>query len=66
MAADAGDVGNGSFETPVVSRGRFWALGTGRSIGPWTVTAGSVDLTGSGFWQAADGVRSVDLSGSAF
>jgi choice-of-anchor C domain-containing protein len=58
-------IGNGSFETPVVTPGTFVNLGAGASIGPWTVSRGHVDLIGAGFWQAADGVQSVDLSGSA-
>jgi choice-of-anchor C domain-containing protein len=58
--------GNGSFETPVVTPGTFVNLGAGASIGAWTVSQGHVDLIGAGFWQAADGVQSVDLSGSAF
>jgi choice-of-anchor C domain-containing protein len=54
---------DGSFETPVVTPGIFQDLGQGQSIGPWTVTAGLVDLIGAGYWQAADGVQSVDLNG---
>jgi choice-of-anchor C domain-containing protein len=58
-------VANGSFETPVVTPGTFVNLGAGAPIGAWTVIQGHVDLIGAGFWQAADGVQSVDLSGSA-
>ncbi len=54
---------DGSFETPVVAPGTFLDLGQGQSIGPWTVTKGLVDLIGAGYWQAADGVQSVDLNG---
>jgi len=54
---------DGSFETPVVTPGTFADLSQGQSIGPWTVTAGLVDLIGAGYWQAADGIQSVDLNG---
>lgn len=54
---------DGSFETPVVTPGTFVDLSQGQSIGPWTVTTGLVDLIGAGYWQAADGVQSVDLNG---
>jgi choice-of-anchor C domain-containing protein len=52
---------DGSFET--APAGSFSTYAAGQSIGPWTVTAGSVDLIGAGFWAAADGDQSVDLSG---
>lgn len=58
-------IGNASFETPVITPYTIVNLGAGASIGPWTVTQGHVDLMGAGFWQAADGVQSVDLSGSS-
>ena len=54
---------NGSFETgtdPVVST-QLSAVST--SITGWTVSSGTVDYIGT-YWQAADGVRSLDLSGS--
>lgn len=54
---------DGSFETPLAPAGGFTTLGAGSSIGPWTVTYGTVDLIGAGFWAAADGDQSVDLSG---
>ncbi|MET7765612.1 choice-of-anchor C family protein [Streptomyces sp. NPDC005393] len=54
---------DGSFETPTVSANSFQTVVTGGSIGPWKVTAGSVDLIGAGYWQAAEGDQSVDLSG---
>lgn len=54
---------DGSFETPVVPPGTFRELGQGQSLGPWTVTTGSVDLNGAGFYQAADGVQTLDLDG---
>lgn len=55
---------DGSFETPVVAPGTFQRLFAGQSIGPWTVTAGNVDLSGKGFWQTADGAQSLDLDGA--
>ncbi|MFE1358797.1 choice-of-anchor C family protein [Streptomyces harbinensis] len=54
---------DGSFEYPVVTPGRFVELPAGQTIGPWQITSGSVDLIGAGFWQAAEGDQSVDLSG---
>ena len=55
--------GDGSFETPLAPAGSFTTVMAGQTIGPWTVTRGSVDLVGAGFWAAADGDQSVDLSG---
>lgn len=49
----------------MVTPNRFWTLYKGQTIGPWTVTQNNIDLIGKGFWQAADGVQSVDLSGSS-
>ena len=54
-----------TFEAPVVTPGTFRTLVAGAKIGPWTVTQNNVDLIGEGFWQAADGVQSIDLSGSS-
>ncbi|MER5641287.1 choice-of-anchor C family protein [Kitasatospora sp. NPDC002227] len=55
--------GDGSFETPLATAYGFTTLEVGRDIGPWRVTHGTVDLIGAGFWAAADGDQSVDLSG---
>ncbi|MFI2435979.1 choice-of-anchor C family protein [Streptomyces sp. NPDC018693] len=63
MAAQADLFSNGSFEEPPVPPGTFLNLPAGKSIGPWTVESGSVDLIGSGYWEAADGGQSVDLNG---
>ncbi len=60
------DFANGSFETPVVAPNSFQNFGPGAAIGAWTVSEGNVDLIGAGFWQAADGVQSLDLEGSVF
>ena len=53
---------DGSFETPRVAANTFVNVGTGGSIGQWTVTSGNVDLTGDGYWQTAEGDQSVDLN----
>ncbi|MEU6239467.1 choice-of-anchor C family protein [Kitasatospora sp. NPDC047058] len=55
---------DGSFETPKAPANAFTTLSAGQGLGPWTVTAGSVDLIGAGFWQAAEGDQSLDLNGS--
>lgn len=56
---------DGSFETPSAPAGAFSTFSTGQSVGPWSVTAGSVDLIGPGFWAAADGDQSLDLDGDS-
>lgn len=55
---------DGSFETPKAPANSFVELNAGQNIGPWKVTAGSVDLIGAGFWQAAEGDQSLDLNGA--
>lgn len=63
-AADAASFVNGSFESGP-NPGGFTTLSAGdTSITGWTVTGSSVDYIGS-YWQAADGSRSLDLSGNA-
>ena len=62
--AQANLISNGSFEagTDPVS---FTTLAAGSTaITDWTVGSGGVDYIGT-YWQAAEGVRSVDLSGNA-
>jgi choice-of-anchor C domain-containing protein len=57
---------NGSFENGVnaPTTGYRGPLGTTNSdITGWTIATGTVDWIGS-LWQAADGARSIDLSGS--
>lgn len=63
-AAAGPTIVNGSFETGT-SPGVFLPLSSGdsASITGWTVSSGTVDYIGT-YWQAADGVRSLDLSGS--
>jgi choice-of-anchor C domain-containing protein len=62
-AAPASASGGNTFETPVVTPNSFQAFFAGQTIGPWTVTRDDVHLIGAGFWQAADGVQSLDLDG---
>ncbi|MEV6575394.1 choice-of-anchor C family protein [Streptomyces sp. NPDC051577] len=53
---------DGSFEYPAAPVNAFTTVTAGRSIGPWKVTSGAVDLIGAGFRQAAEGEQSVDLN----
>lgn len=54
---------NGSFETPLTNVGAFLNLPGGATlIDGWTVGGNSIDWIGS-YWQNADGMRSIDLSG---
>jgi choice-of-anchor C domain-containing protein len=62
-AAQAAIITNGSFETGP-SPGGFTTLVAGDTqITGWTVTSGSIDYIGS-YWNASNGVRSIDLSGN--
>jgi choice-of-anchor C domain-containing protein len=62
-AAQAALVVNGSFEDGPVPGG-FSTFGTGSTaISGWTVTGGSIDYIGT-YWNASDGIRSLDLSGN--
>ncbi len=56
---------NGSFETGPTppNGGTFVPAPDSTTIPGWTVQSGSVDYVGSDTWQAADGVRSLDMSG---
>ena len=56
---------NGSFETPAVPAGSYRTYASGQSLGAWTVTTGTVDLIGPGYWAAANADQSVDLSGGS-
>ena len=63
-AAHAASITNGSFEDGV-DPGTFTTVNAGQTnITGWDVLAGSVDYIGT-YWQASDGVRSVDLSGNS-
>jgi choice-of-anchor C domain-containing protein len=55
---------NGSFETPVVAAGTFQRFFAPATMGAWTISQNSVDLSGAGFWQNADGNQSLDLDGA--
>lgn len=55
---------NGSFENASLDPGVFTTLGTGSTaITGWTVGGLGIDYIGT-YWQAADGERSIDLSGN--
>lgn len=55
---------NGSFEDGPFSGGLWDTLSAGSTnLTGWTIESGSVDLTGSSYWPASDGSRSIDLSG---
>jgi choice-of-anchor C domain-containing protein len=61
-SAQAAIIVNGSFEQGP-NPGDFTTLGAGDTqITGWTVTSGSIDYIG-GYWNASDGVRSIDMSG---
>lgn len=63
-SVQAATIVNGSFELGAISPGSFTTLGGGSTtITGWLVGGSSVDYMG-GYWQAADGSRSVDLAGS--
>jgi choice-of-anchor C domain-containing protein len=51
------------FESPVVAAGQFRTVAAGSRIGPWTVTAGTVDLSTTRLWQVAEGHQNLDLDG---
>ena len=63
-SAQAALVSNGSFEAGT-NPGAFTTLGTGSpNVTGWTIGAGTIDYIGS-YWQASDGVRSIDLNGGS-
>jgi choice-of-anchor C domain-containing protein len=55
---------DGGFEDVAATVGSFDRYFAPATIGVWTVTQGSVDLSGAGFWQNADGNQSLDLDGA--
>lgn len=59
-------VSNGSFETPFIGESNlaYTIYSAGRIFGGWTVESNSVDLIDT-FWQAADGVQSVEVNSSS-
>ena len=63
-SAQAAIVANGSFETGTAP-GVFTMLSAGSTnVADWTIGTGTVDYIGS-YWQASDGVRSIDLNGAS-
>lgn len=63
MPAFAATFANGSFESGNAP-GAFLVVNNGATdIDSWNVTSGSVDYIGT-YWTAADGTRSIDLSGN--
>ncbi|MBU2662995.1 DUF642 domain-containing protein [Actinoplanes bogorensis] len=61
-AAAPAPVFTDGFETPVVAQG-FTRYATGAQLGPWTVTAGNVDLSTTHLWSTAQGRQNLDLDG---
>ena len=55
-------VTNGDFEIPVVSWPHV-TYSAGQTFSGWTVESGSIEQIAAGYWQAASGSQSVDLSG---
>ena len=55
---------NGSFEQPRQTSDAALSSGSG-GLADWTIGGDSVNLDGSGYWQAEDGLQSLDLSGNA-
>lgn len=63
--ADANLITNGSFEDASITPGSFSTLTPySDAITGWTVWSGSIDYIGT-YWTAQDGVRSIDLNGTA-
>lgn len=56
---------DGGFEDGSAPAGGFSTYSAGSTFGGWTVASGSIDLIGDGFWEAAEGAQSVDLTGSS-
>ena len=57
-------VTNGSFETGPNPGGFTTLFAPSSAIAGWTVAGGTVDYIGN-YWQASDGVRSIDLNGNS-
>lgn len=66
VSASATPFTNGSFETASVNPGAgFITLGVGSTaITGWEIFGGNIDYIGT-YWQADEGVRSVDLNGNS-
>jgi choice-of-anchor C domain-containing protein len=63
-AGPPGPAFHDGFETPVVG-GQSQRYPTGAHLGPWTVTAGNVDLATTRLWQVPEGHQNLDLDGNA-
>jgi choice-of-anchor C domain-containing protein len=62
--ASAAPFTNGSFELATADPGVFTTVGVGSTLIPgWEVFGSNIDYIGT-FWQASDGVSSVDLNGN--
>ena len=67
IQTNAASISVADFNSPT-GGGGFSSIGTGGTFGSgngWTVTSGSVDVIGTGFWQSPDGNQNVDLDGSS-
>ena len=53
------------FEHPLVTPGTYVTRSAGDTFGRWTVTRGTIDQIGRGYWQAADSRQSIDLNGTS-
>lgn len=59
-------IANGSFEANTVAASFGVDTYTvGNSLTGWEITNGSIDLVSQTYWQPADGINSIDLSGLA-
>jgi len=56
-------VSNGGMEVPAIAPGTILTFYAGQTFGGWTVSAGSIDVVHG--WQNAEGLQSIDLSGSS-
>jgi choice-of-anchor C domain-containing protein len=63
-ATPLNDFADGSFEWGAAQPGWFDRYFAPATMGGWSVTQGSVDLSGAGFWETADGDQSLDLDGA--
>ena len=55
---------NGSFEMPTVRSAAFDTYRAGQTVGGWTIESGSIDHISKNYWQASNGLQSVDVTGS--
>jgi hypothetical protein len=61
-ATTPGPAFHDGFESPAV-KGQSQRFPTGSHLGPWTVTAGTVDLATTSLWQTPSGRQTLDLKG---